>query len=66
MIKDEIEREVRPLKNTIEILSDALSLYRRENKKLRELVKDIYTDMWNSGEWLEPYEQRMQELEIIV
>lgn len=34
--------------------------------KLRELVRDIYIDMWNYGEWLEPYEQRMRELGIEV
>lgn len=33
-----------------------------ENDKLRELVKDLHADMWASGEWLEPYEQRMREL----
>lgn len=37
-----------------------------ESAKLRELVKDIYTDMWALGEWLEPYEQRMRELGINV
>ena len=37
-----------------------------ENAKLRELVKDLYEDMWASGEWLEPYEQRMRELGIEV
>lgn len=37
-----------------------------ENAKLRELVRDIYIDMWNCGEWLEPYEQRMHELGIEV
>ena len=37
-----------------------------ENAKLRELVRDIYVDMWHCGEWLEPYEQRMQELGIEV
>ena len=37
-----------------------------ENDKLRELIKELYTDMWDSGEWLEPYEQRMRELGIEV
>ncbi len=38
VIKDEVAREVRPLKNSIEILSDVLALCRKENKKLRELA----------------------------
>lgn len=37
-----------------------------ENAKLRELVRDIYEDMWHGGEWLEPYDQRMRELGIEV
>ena len=37
-----------------------------DNAKLRELVKDIYVDMWALGEWLEPYEQRMRDLGIEV
>ena len=37
-----------------------------DNAKLRELVKDLYADMWDSGEWLEPYEQRIRELGIEV
>ena len=37
-----------------------------ENVKIRELIKDLYVDMWNLGEWLEPYEQRMRELGIEV
>lgn len=37
-----------------------------ENAKLRELIKDLYEDMWASGEWIEPYEQRMRELGVEV
>ena len=37
-----------------------------ENAKLRELLKDFYTDMWALGEWLEPYWQRMRELGVEV
>ena len=37
-----------------------------DNAKLRELVKDLYADMWDSGEWLEPYEQRIRELGVEV
>lgn len=37
-----------------------------DNAKLRELVKDIYVDVWALGEWLEPYEQRMRDLGIEV
>ena len=42
MIKDEVEREIRPLNNKIEILSDALALARDDNAKLRELVKRMW------------------------
>ena len=41
VIKDEAEREIMPLNNKIEILSDALALARDENTKLRELVQDV-------------------------
>lgn len=37
-----------------------------DNAKLRKLVKDLHADMWASGEWLEPYEQRMRELGVEV
>ena len=43
-----------------------LSQLEAENATLRELIKDLYADMWASGEWLEPYEQRMRELGIEV
>lgn len=43
VIKDEVEREIMPLNNKIEILSDALALARDENTKLRELVRDMWT-----------------------
>ena len=52
IIVNEFERETRQL--------------RAQNAMLRELVKDLYEDMWASGEWLEPYEQRMRELGIEV
>lgn len=42
VIGDEFEREVRPLSNKIEILSDALELSRTENAKLRKLFNEFW------------------------
>ena len=54
------------LRRTLSAQYKKVDTLESENSKLRELVKDIYTDMWASGEWLEPYEQRMLELGIEV
>ena len=65
VIKDEVAREVRPLKNSIEVLSDVLALYRKENKKLRELVEELFEDQCaDSDHW--KYCDRMRELGIEV
>lgn len=49
-----------------EVLCGYICDLEAENATLRELIKDLYADMWASGEWLEPYEQRMRELGIEV
>jgi len=69
-IADMLDENAR-LKQELEAVGTAAYLYGRDdlkadNAKLRELVRDIYVDMWHCGEWLEPYEQRMQELGIEV
>lgn len=65
VIKDEVAREVRPLMNSIEILSDVLALHRKENKKLRELVEELFEDQCaDSDHW--KYRDRMRELGIEV
>ena len=67
-IHEEFEREVRPLRNSIDVLSGALDASRKdkerleaENAKLRELVSELYEDQCDGCDrW--KYRDRMREL----
>lgn len=61
-----IEAENAKLRTQLTDVTESVGRMEERCAKLRELVRDIYIDMWNHGEWLEPYEQRMRELGIEV